>query len=76
MPTMGGFLTYLKGLAAKNKIGFCFGSYGWKKDCQQEMQDVLTKMGWTMPEPISTVNWRPTEEALALLRESAARVVG
>lgn len=76
MPTMGGFLTYLKGLAAKNKIGFCFGSYGWKKDCQQEMQDVLTKMGWTMPEPIATINWRPTAESLAQLRESAARVVG
>ena len=76
MPTMGGFLTYLKGLAAKNKVGFCFGSYGWKKDCQQEMQDVLTKMGWTMPEPIATINWRPTAESLAQLRESAARVVG
>ncbi|MBR1945778.1 MAG: FprA family A-type flavoprotein [Alphaproteobacteria bacterium] len=75
LPTMGAFLTYLKGLAAKNKIGFCFGSYGWKKDAQSEMQDVLAKLGWELPEPIMTLNWRPTEEGLRQLYETAQHVI-
>ena len=75
LPTMGAFLTYLKGLAAKNKIGFCFGSYGWKKDAQTEMQDILAKLGWELPEPIMTLNWRPTAEGLQQLREKAQNVV-
>ena len=75
LPTMGAFLTYLKGLAAKNKVGFCFGSYGWKKDAQTEMQDVLAKLGWTLPEPVMTLNWRPTPENLKQLRDVAAGIV-
>jgi flavorubredoxin len=29
LPTVGGFLTYLKGLKPRNRIGFAFGSLGW-----------------------------------------------
>ena len=29
LPTVSGFLTYLKGLSPKNRIGLAFGSYGW-----------------------------------------------
>lgn len=75
LPTMGAFLTYLRGLAPKNKTGFCFGSYGWKKDCQQEMQDVLAKLGWNLPVPIATLNWRPTDEGVKAVRDAAAAVV-
>ena len=75
LPTMGAFLTYLRGLAAKNKVGFCFGSYGWKKDAQSEMQDVLAKLGWALPEPIMTLNWRPTAEGLQQLHATAAKIV-
>ncbi len=75
LPTMGAFLTYLKGLAPKNKVGFCFGSYGWKKDAQDEMQNILTNLGWELPEPIMTINWRPTPEGLRQLHETALKVV-
>lgn len=75
LPTMGAFLTYLKGLAPKNKIGFCFGSYGWKKDAQNEMQDILSKLGWNLPEPVVTLNWRPTAEGLKQLHEAALNVI-
>ncbi len=75
LPTMGGFLTYLKGLAPKNKIGFCFGSYGWKKDVQVEMKDVIEKLGWEVPQNIMTINYRPTPEGLASLQETAKLVV-
>ena len=29
LPTLGEFLTYIKGLRPKKRIGFAFGSYGW-----------------------------------------------
>ena len=29
LPTVASFLTYLKGLAPKNRFGLAFGSYGW-----------------------------------------------
>jgi flavorubredoxin len=29
LPTVAGFLYYLKGLSPKNRIGLAFGSYGW-----------------------------------------------
>lgn len=75
LPTMGAFLTYLKGLAPKNKVGFCFGSYGWKKDAQDEMQGILANLGWELPEPIMTINWRPTPEGLQQLHETALKVI-
>lgn len=75
LPTMGAFLTYLKGLAPKNKVGFCFGSYGWKKDAQSEMQDILEKLGWALPEQIMTLNWRPTPEGLQQLHDAASKAV-
>lgn len=75
LPTMGAFLTYLKGLAPKNKVGICFGSYGWKKDAQDEMQGILADLGWELPEPIMTINWRPTPEGLSQLHETAMKVI-
>ena len=47
----------------------------WKKDAQDEMQAILTDLGWEMPEQIMTLNWRPTPEGLQQLHETAARVV-
>lgn len=29
LPTVGGFLTYLKGFKPRGRMGFAFGSYGW-----------------------------------------------
>ena len=71
----GGFSDVSERIGAKNKVGFCFGSYGWKKDAQSEMQDVLAKLGWMLPEPIAVLNWRPTPEGLKQLHETAMKVV-
>lgn len=75
LPTMGAFLTYIKGLNAKNKVGFCFGSYGWKKDSLTDIEDVMAKLGWEVPEPTAMINFRPTEETLKELYEKAQRVI-
>jgi flavorubredoxin len=41
LPTMGGFLTYLKGLKPRNRIGFVFGSYGWGGQAVGEIEKIL-----------------------------------
>jgi len=44
-PAIGGFLTYLKGLKPKNRLGFTFGSYGWSKIGFKELEDSLREAG-------------------------------
>lgn len=75
LPTMGAFMTYLKGLAPKNKVAFCFGSYGWKKGVLTAVEDVVGGLGWEIPEGAFGINYRPTPESLKELAETAKRVV-
>ncbi|MGD9639194.1 MAG: FprA family A-type flavoprotein [Alphaproteobacteria bacterium] len=49
LPTMGWMLTYLKGLAPTDKIGFCFGSYGWKNGFSKEIQNAMSDLEWKLP---------------------------
>ena len=75
LPTMSAFVSYMKGLAFKNKTAFCFGSYGWKKGVMSEVEDVVKGLGWEVPEPCVSINYRPTAEALAELKSAAERVI-
>ena len=51
-PTVSDFLTYMKGLKPKNKIGTAFGSYGWSGEAAKlirtELEDM--KMEIVVPE--------------------------
>ena len=68
LPPMAAFLSYLKGLAPKNKTGFAFGSYGWSGQSPALIQEVMRELGWTLPwEPFRQV-YVPTDEALETLR--------
>jgi len=46
MPTVASFLTYMKGLAPKNRIGLAFGSFGWSGQSVGQVKEMLkdTKM--------------------------------
>ncbi len=41
MPSVSGFLTYLKGLAPKDRIGLAFGSYGWSMASINKIENIL-----------------------------------
>ncbi len=43
-PTIADFLTYLKGLKPKNKIGAAFGSFGWSGEAPKLIQQELEAM--------------------------------
>ena len=45
LPTVAGFLTYLKGLAPKEKKFFAFGSYGWGGQSIPQVDTALQEMG-------------------------------
>ncbi len=62
-PPMAGFLTYLKGLRFKNKIGVAFCSYGWGSGAYEEISEVMEDMGWEVIEGLQ-VQFRPSEEEL------------
>ena len=50
MPTMAAFLTYMKGLKPKDRIGLAFGSYGWSGEATKQADEVMQSLGWhTMP---------------------------
>ena len=43
LPTVAGFLEYLRGLRPKGKIGAAFGSYGWGKGAVRGIKEMLQK---------------------------------
>lgn len=50
MPTVAAFLTYMKGLKPKGRIGMAFGSYGWSGEAPAQVDEILRGLGWeTLP---------------------------
>lgn len=70
-PTLGGLLTYLKGLKPRNKFGFTFGSYGWSKIGFKEFEESLKESGIELIEEGKYIQYIPDEKEL----ESLASIV-
>ena len=64
LPSMGMFLTYLKGLKPRNRIGFVFGSYGWGGQAVGEIEKILNELSWDLPIKGFKVNYIPDENDL------------
>jgi len=64
LPSMGGFLTYLKGLKPRKRIGFVFGSYGWGGQAVGEMERILKELSWDLPIKSININYIPNENDL------------
>ncbi len=62
-PPMAGFLTYLKGLRPKNKIGMAFCSYGWGSGAYENIVEVMESLGWEIVEGLQ-VQFKPSEDEL------------
>jgi flavorubredoxin len=70
-PTMGEFLTYLKGLAPKNKAAAAFGSYGWSGQAVGLINQELQAMKLKLAHEGFKVRYIPDPEEL-----TAARALG
>lgn len=75
LPTIAGFLNYMKGLGVKNRIGMAFGSYGWSGQSPGLIQDVLKSLNWELPYEPMRLNFIPQKAGLDELKALAAGLV-
>ncbi|NBJ14467.1 MAG: FprA family A-type flavoprotein [Dehalobacter sp. 4CP] len=68
MPSVAGFLTYLKGLAPKDRIGLAFGSYGWSGQSVGQVEQYLKDCGFETLENIR-IQYIPEEDQLEEMKE-------
>jgi flavorubredoxin len=73
-PSMGGFLTYLKGLRPRSKKAVAFGSYGWGGGAVKAVEKELEAAGFELIEPGLPVRYRPDEEELEKCRQLGERM--
>lgn len=59
MPTVGAFLTYMRGLKPKNRVGCAFGSYGWSGESIGQINDILASCGFELLDPVKAM-WNTT----------------
>lgn len=69
LPTVSAFLTYMKGLAPKNRIGIAFGSYGWGGQSISEIESILESAGFKLPIKGLRIQWVPDDKELVELKE-------
>ena len=69
LPTIGGFLCYMKGLAPKGRKAFAFGSYGWGGQSIGQIEDELKGTGCEIVLDKVRMLYVPSNEQLAALRD-------
>jgi len=62
LPTIAGFLEFVKGLTPKNRIGCVFGSHGWAGGAVKEIEGVLKETGIELTQPGLSVKYVPDQE--------------
>lgn len=75
MPSVAGFLTYLKGLRPKKRIGFAFGSYGWGGQAVGEIGKIIKDLEWDMPMGSINLNYIPDEKELLDVKKIGEELV-
>ncbi len=63
-PTIMDFLTYMKGLKVKNKIGAAFGSYGWSGESVKLINKELEEMNIELIDPGLKIKYVPNQEVM------------
>lgn len=63
-PTVSDFLTYMKGLKPKNKIGAAFGSYGWSGEAVKLINKELEAMKFELIGPGVKVQYVPNDQGI------------
>lgn len=65
MPSIAGFLCYLKGLAPKGREAFAFGSYGWGGQSVAQVEEELKACGCNICLEKIRIPNIPSQEQLA-----------
>lgn len=75
MPTVAAFLTYMKGLAPKGKIGLAFGSYGWSGQSVGDIEGILTAAGFQMPCDKLRIQYIPSPQQLETINKEIFKML-
>ncbi|MBW1782391.1 MAG: flavodoxin domain-containing protein [Deltaproteobacteria bacterium] len=75
-PTVSDFLTYMKGLKPKNKVGAAFGSYGWSGEAVKLITKELDEMDFNVIDPGVRLQYVPDDEGLEACRELGKKIAG
>ncbi|MCD4703004.1 MAG: FprA family A-type flavoprotein [Methanosarcinaceae archaeon] len=74
LPSVAGYLSYLKGLRPKNKKVAIFGSFGWGGGAAKSMETELKAAGFEIIEPKVQAKFRPDKDSLEACRELGIRL--
>jgi flavorubredoxin len=74
LPTMGGLLTYLKGLKPSRRWGVTFGSYGWSQVGFKELEDFIKEAGIELIGEGKYFNFIPDPPGLDSLKSLGAEI--
>jgi flavorubredoxin len=69
LPTVSGFLTYMKGLRPRDKIGAAFGSYGWSGESVKLLNQYLQEIQAEIVHEGIRCKYVPDKEVLAQCEE-------
>jgi flavorubredoxin len=67
LPSVSGFLTYLKGLVPNGLSYVAFGSYGWGQKGPKNVDLAMEEMGHIRLMPLETHMYAPTQDDLEVL---------
>ena len=73
-PTVSDFLTYMKGLKPRNKVGAAFGSYGWSGEAVKLLNRELEEMKFDVVDPGVRAQFVPGDKALDACRELGRKI--
>jgi flavorubredoxin len=73
-PTVSDFLTYMKGLKPKNKIGASFGSFGWSGEAVKLINKELEEMKFDVIDPGVRVQFVPEDKGLDACHELGKKI--
>ncbi len=74
LPTVASFLTYLRSLTPKKRVGLAFGSYGWGGQSIEHVNQYLKESGFELLEPVK-VKYVPDREALRGVTEKVEQAL-
>jgi len=69
LPSMSAFLTYLKGLRPRKRIGLAFGSFGWGGQAVREIEEVMQELKWDIPKESISFKYIPGNDELEAVKE-------
>ena len=75
LPTVAAFLTYMKGLAPKNRIGIAFGSYGWSGESIKQIEDILESANFKVPIKNLKIQYVPSFSDLTDFKEKISQAI-